>query len=491
MLIVFTTAFAMMVIGLGFIIFFVLFTSRQNLENIQYQESSIARRLGENISFIEDGIISIRHNSQIKEFLSSELVTYKDVETQLAYSIDIFSERNRNDSSQPFVSRVYLYNQNDSFINIDYYPETVQSAEQSNELFLETKKRFQNANGNYGVFPGSSDNSRIMVVELFDDDMVDMGICALEFNLATIEEIFSPIGIYRNHSWQVGFRPYGKEAQILVKNNDSGDTQGDNDSNIYLCSDYSLGLFSEIAVDRSNIYYNLGGLAISLLVLSGLLLILMAVRIVFLIREVYEKELVATKTQVKYLQSQLNPHFQYNVIAMLSIRAKSLGDESLYQSLRAFSNLAKGKIFREGEIYISLCEELELVRFYLQLQKDRFGERLNYEIDYDDVELGSVMIPKLIIEPLVENAVEHGIEPKEEGGKVSIVADKKDEELYIVIEDDGVGFNSNLTSVHTGTSLENTKRLLQVMYPDRHQISIKSGETDGTRIEIRIPVKHD
>ena len=94
----------------------------------------------------------------------------------------------------------------------------------------------------------------------------------------------------------------------------------------------------------------------------------MADRIEYLITQVYEKQLLVTQAQVKFLQAQINPHFQYNILAMLSIRAKMAGNEELYQYLQAFSKLMQGKIFRGKEIKIPVSAEMEIVDFYLLLQ---------------------------------------------------------------------------------------------------------------------------
>ena len=133
------------------------------------------------------------------------------------------------------------------------------------------------------------------------------------------------------------------------------------------------------------------------------------------------KNLPATRLQVKYLQAQITPHFQFNILSMLSIKAKMAGNEELYQSLRAFSELVRGKIFRKKEIMIPVAEELELVEFYLYLQNSRFRDKITYEIIYPGEELKEDLIPRLLIEPLVENAVSHGLEPKEGNGKVCVV----------------------------------------------------------------------
>ena len=82
----------------------------------------------------------------------------------------------------------------------------------------------------------------------------------------------------------------------------------------------------------------------------------MADKIEYLISQVYEKQLLAAKAQTKYLQSQINPHFQFNVLAMLSLKAKMAGNEEVYEGLRAFSKLTQGKIFREKEIKIKVSE---------------------------------------------------------------------------------------------------------------------------------------
>mgnify|MGYP002544378956 FL=1 len=104
----------------------------------------------------------------------------------------------------------------------------------------------------------------------------------------------------------------------------------------------------------------------------------MADRIEYLITQVYEKEIVAARSQVKYLQSQINPHFQFNILAMLSLKAKMAGNEEVYDGLNAFSRLMQGKIFREKEIKIKVKEELEIVQFYLYLQKSRYQDKLSY-----------------------------------------------------------------------------------------------------------------
>lgn len=488
MLVTFTTAFAMMILGLGFIIFFMFFFSNQSRENIQYVVSNTGRQFKENVRFVEDGILSIRHNNTLENFLLKG-ERGESLDEDFAQSVDLFSERNRNSSSEPFVSRAYLFNVNGGYISSRYYPETINSTEVNDILYGELLNKFLAEKERYKVFKTSINNASILIIKLFDDNMKYCGACAFELNNDVLNTVFSPLEDYVKSYWEVGYRPSIDEGENVVissfgETNLSG--KGISQSNTY-----SFGIYSDIFVDNSNIYLRFGGIAMMFFAISVILLLLLAGRIINLIKAVYEKDLLAARTEVKYLQSQLNPHFQYNILAMLSIKAKATGDESLYQSLRAFSSLMRGKIFREKEIFIELNEEMELVEFYLHLQKDRFGDSLNYEISYDKESLGTVLIPKLIIEPLVENSVEHGIEPKTDPGTVKIFAAKQDDMLEITVEDDGVGMDESNSKKRTGTSLLNTRQLLKVLYPNKHEIKIETYSLSGTKVTIRIPVKYD
>ena len=222
----------------------------------------------------------------------------------------------------------------------------------------------------------------------------------------------------------------------------------------------------------------------------------MADRIEYLITQVYEKEIVAARSQVKYLQSQINPHFQFNILAMLSLKAKMAGNEEVYDGLNAFSRLMQGKIFREKEIKIKVKEELEIVQFYLYLQKSRYQDKLSYEVKLEDEKIGEDLIPRLLIEPLVENAVSHGLEPKREKGNLQVLLYER-EMLYIWVKDDGVGVCRNQTKAeenkektpHTHVGWENTKKMLRILYGDHYKFQVWSEPGKGTEIEIAVPIE--
>lgn len=485
MLVLFTAAFAMMVLGLGFIIFFLIFYSKQSQKNIDYVLGNTSVQVRECIQYLGDGVVSIRHNDELAKFLDGDRRNLAASEKALDECINIFSEKNRSAVSEPFIMQVYLFNKNGNYLNCKYYPGTANIQEENDKIFSQLAESFISEGESYKVYQLDNEDSCAVMIQLVNDNMTNVGVCGIEINLNVLEAIFLPIEQFSKSSWEIGYSGQLDSEPLILR------SFGNKTKGIEYQSNYNLGLYSYVTMDKQNKYFGFGNVGISLFSVSAVLLIIIAIKIVSLIRGVYEKELLSSKTEIKYLQSQLNPHFQYNILAMLSIKALESGNAELYKDLKAFSALNSGKIFRERETTIPLEEEMELISFYLQLQKERFGEDLLYTVDYDKDELGDVKVPKLIIEPLVENAVEHGIEPKTEPGHVTVSAKSEGDTLVLKVMDDGVGIGSGRTEGHTGTSLNNTRQLLNILYPGKFSIDFKSEIDKGTIITIRIPINYD
>ena len=217
-----------------------------------------------------------------------------------------------------------------------------------------------------------------------------------------------------------------------------------------------------------------------------------------LITEVYEKQLLATQAQVKYLQSQINPHFMFNILSMLSMKAGLQGNKELQKLLSAFSRLIQGKIFRNGEIEIPLFQEMELIEFYLLLQGERFAGKITYDILCSE-EVKNARIPRLSVEPLVENAVSHGLEPKPGSGHIRVEAKEENGKLWIQIKDDGVGFDVEEQKKnkgqavedekHTHIGLTNTQQMLHTVYGEEASMKIESTPGAGTCVTMRLPLE--
>lgn len=546
-----------------FYVFFSFFFQKTQ-EDIEYVLKSTTQQYQSHMQFIADGAISIRHNILLDDFFENNSFDREMVEKQLSYSMELFADRNRVNQQLPFVTSLYLFNNNDQCINEHYYATTLASKMEEENKYRNMQRQFK-FSGNHYDSVTDKENLNI-IFRIYDDEMKEKGIGIAQISLEAIEAVFENIDNYKDGSWILlssnDLIVFPKEKLEIVNKLRKTESVWEGMKNIEgekvigyadVCS---FGIRLITTVDQSNIFSILRATLIIFSIGLGIVLVLtfivaygvsyrftkpvtkmissiqafgkqklnariedssiqefhdigtvfneMADRIEYLITEVYEKQLIATQSKVKYLQSQINPHFQFNILAMLSLKAKMAGNEDLYQSLNAFSKLMQGKIFRDKEIKIKVKEELDIVKFYLLLQKERYQEKLSYEIYVEDDRIREDMIPRLLIEPLVENAVSHGLEPQKEKGEIVVrlfedFIENENEMLHICVEDNGVGIEEKEIEVnihdeaykaeHTHTGLENTKRMLQVLYGENYEFKIWSEKGKGTKIEIIIPIE--
>lgn len=209
-------------------------------------------------------------------------------------------------------------------------------------------------------------------------------------------------------------------------------------------------------------------------------------------------ELQRRHAQLNALQSQINPHFLFN--ALETIRMRSLmKDED--ETARIIQYMAK--IFRNALTWnrdrVSVKEELEYVTCFIEIQKYRFGHKLNYSIELDP-EAGRCLIPKMTLLPFVENASIHGIEPLKVGGEIRLRIKRSEKQLICVVEDTGAGMteekiNQLLAYVQTEDSMgdrvgvQNVIYRLKLIYDHRFHIRFDSTLGKGTRVEIIMPLE--
>jgi sensor histidine kinase YesM len=133
---------------------------------------------------------------------------------------------------------------------------------------------------------------------------------------------------------------------------------------------------------------------------------------------------------------------------------------------------------------VPLAQELDVVKSYLDLCAMRMGERLRYRIDLPEA-LRGVLIPPLLIQPLVENAVKHGLEPSIDGGEVTVAAERAGGTIRIQVIDSGVGIRE--TTGGSGIGLDNVRRRLAIMYGDAGRLVIEESNPSGVKVVIEIP----
>ncbi len=220
----------------------------------------------------------------------------------------------------------------------------------------------------------------------------------------------------------------------------------------------------------------------------------MTIRLKELMDLTREEEEKLREAERKELEQQLNPHFLFNTLNTIKALASLHHEDEIYTISIKLSYLLRNALKNHsGECTIR--ESLELTESYLMIQKIRFKDKISYKIICDEETLDE-MAPRLIIQPFVENAIIHGLEPKTEPGHVEIRVRNDDRFIYIEVEDNGVGFDSSplennmkmlARSEHVG--MYNVYRRLEMKYGDELKFSINSKIGEGTLISISFPME--
>ncbi|MFD0693663.1 sensor histidine kinase [Paenibacillus sp. GCM10027628] len=218
-------------------------------------------------------------------------------------------------------------------------------------------------------------------------------------------------------------------------------------------------------------------------------------------RQKAQLELKQKEIKLKMMASQINPHFLFNALESLRMKIHLRGSADIADIVRVLGKLMRKSLEIRGGT-ITLGEELDMVRCYLAIQQFRYEDRLSYEIELDPASTEIQILP-LIVQPLVENAVIHGIENKEEAGFVRIRTELQDDALYVTVADDGAGIPetrlnaliSSLDDPEDGKNhrigLRNVHQRLILTYGEQSGLRIVSRENEGTEIRFMIPIGGD
>jgi len=229
---------------------------------------------------------------------------------------------------------------------------------------------------------------------------------------------------------------------------------------------------------------------------------IMAENINHLLNEKYRMRLLYRTSQLKALQAQINPHFLNNILQGIGTEALKINNKVIYNMIVALSEMLKYTIKSDGDI-VTIADEIENVENYLFLQNFRFRERLNYTIDIPK-SVYRLKIPKLVLQPIIENAVIHGLEPGIAlPGLLIVKSVESGGLLEISISDNGVGIsepellkiNSGLLDlkpdafdITEGIGILNVFYRLRIVFGEKCAMSVESELNKGTRVNIHIPV---
>jgi len=197
---------------------------------------------------------------------------------------------------------------------------------------------------------------------------------------------------------------------------------------------------------------------------------------------------MAHEAQLKMLRYQLNPHFLFNTLNAISTLVLEQQTELANRMVTRLSSFLRYSLDNDPMQKITLDQELAALKLYLDIEKVRFEERLNLELDIGE-EASSALIPSLLLQPLVENAIKYGVARSEEGGRIKIAAKVFAGDLLLELSDDGPGVElvDGMIPDANGVGLRNTRERLQELYGDQHSFRLSETSPHGLTISIRIP----
>jgi sensor histidine kinase YesM len=203
-------------------------------------------------------------------------------------------------------------------------------------------------------------------------------------------------------------------------------------------------------------------------------------------KEIQEQRLSRLKTEAELdaLRAKVNPHFLFNTLNSIA----SLIPEDPHKAedmVQKLSNLLHHVLTESGTGMVPLERELNFVTEYLAVEKVRFADRLQYAVDRNPG-LDGTCIPSMLLQPLVENSVKHGIAPKKNGGKIDLECKRTGNRCLITIVDTGSGFDTELTE--EGFGIGGVRQRLDLIYPGTHRFDVTSERGHGAKVEIEIPI---
>ncbi|CAM4446088.1 sensor histidine kinase [Paenibacillus tarimensis] len=213
-----------------------------------------------------------------------------------------------------------------------------------------------------------------------------------------------------------------------------------------------------------------------------------------LIRENYAKQLAINESEYKALQAQINPHFLYNTLESINWMAKVNKQQDISTMVQALGSLLRS-IIGKKEPLITIEEEMNILHHYITIQQMRFGERLVFRCS-DDPLLTEYYIPKLTIQPVVENTIQHGLEAMSGVCTIDLTFLAEEEHIEIIIRDNGPGIDEEtlgaiaegrVVSKGTGIGLANIRDRISLLFGPAYGVTVESTPGEGTTVRIRIP----
>lgn len=536
----------------GVLSFFMLKQSlKYRIDDLNFYLNSIKGQIDGYMGFLEDSVLSLRRSEEIERFLKEGTTDKDNLSRVLDKSVNLFSSSNLVGDIYPFVKDLYIVSNNKKMVGTHFYYTSYLNEKDKQYRIKNILEEYISENRRFSYYTSGDDLE--LYFTIYDEELEKEGYgiaviskTAINYIVNILEEKYTSFAyMFKDETDKILMgRSIPLISSLDIKGN-NGDVEYENHTYIYNMSKNSFGLSSCMVVPYRRLFVmaveDFGTIIIIFIsLIIGIILVILYIsnklvsplstivlkmkqvgkgdfrtkldtyeileldeisvsfnemtdKISHLIKEVYEAGLLIKEARIKYLQAQINPHFMFNVLSMIAIRLKLNKDEELYKMVQAFAGLMRGKLFRKDEIEIRINEEIEIAEFYLYLSKERFKNKVSYEINWEDEKLKTLFIPKLCIEPVVENAMIHGIEPKDDSGYINVKIEQQNNEvLLITVADNGVGFDKDkvISGEKEGSpkvGLMNINRLINNLYGSEYGIEVESKIGKGTKVIIKLP----
>jgi two-component system LytT family sensor kinase len=193
-----------------------------------------------------------------------------------------------------------------------------------------------------------------------------------------------------------------------------------------------------------------------------------------------------SKAQLQVLQQQVQPHFLFNTLNAITGLILEKRNEDAVSVIAGLSDLLRGVLEGSGKQHVPLREEVEFLEKYIEIQRLRFSDRLRVDLDVP-AELLAAQVPSLILQPLVENALKHGIAKRAQGGDIRISATRSNGSLVLSVYNDGAGVSPGWEKSTCGIGIPNLRTRLHSLYGQRSQFSLQNETPHGVRANVSLP----
>ena len=195
-----------------------------------------------------------------------------------------------------------------------------------------------------------------------------------------------------------------------------------------------------------------------------------------------------SKSQLAALRQQMEPHFMFNTLHSITGLVRDRENDAAVSMIVGLSEFLRRGLEDSHRSQVTLQEEMEYLQRYLDIQKVRFGERLNVNMSIP-ADLLRAQVPNLLLQPLVENAIKHGIAKRTEGGSVRVAVARNQGQVCVTVYNDGPDFPADTKATHTGVGIRNLRTRLQILYGERAELQLKHTDSGAVEVTVVLPLE--